>query len=111
MSSFEQAVKPGLIVTIASAALRPDHVLLAIRAGANDVVAKPFEIPAIMSRLATGPADVRQSRTTATLDENENAHIARVFAECGGNISQTARWLGITRQRLVRKLDACYPTP
>ncbi len=100
-----RSVGPDLHIALASAALRPDHVLLAMRAGANDVIEKPFEISSVLARIEGGPADNREPRSIETLDQNEHAHIARVFAESGGNIAKTARWLGITRQRLVRKLE------
>lgn len=41
-----------------------------------------------------------------TLAEVVAAHISRTLAECGGNISQAARELGIRRQSLQRKLTA-----
>jgi two-component system, response regulator RegA len=37
-------------------------------------------------------------------------HINRVLSDCGGNVSQAARILGIHRRSLQRKL-AKYPTP
>jgi two-component system response regulator RegA len=37
-------------------------------------------------------------------------HIQRVLADCGGNISQAARLLGILRGSLQRRL-AKYPVP
>jgi len=37
-------------------------------------------------------------------------HIQRVLADCGGNVSQAARLLGIHRRSLQRKL-AKYPVP
>lgn len=43
-----------------------------------------------------------------TLDRVEWEHIQRVLAECGGNVSRTARLLGIDRRSLQRKL-AKYP--
>jgi DNA-binding NtrC family response regulator len=40
----------------------------------------------------------------ASLDEVEKHHIALVLAECGGNISQAARTLGIDRATLYNKM-------
>jgi DNA-binding NtrC family response regulator len=61
--------------------------------------------------LAALPATLRRSepgaatRATAhTLDETERALIADTLAACGGNKNETARRLGIDRQRLYRKL-------
>lgn len=43
-----------------------------------------------------------------SLDRVEWEHIQWVMTECGGNISKTARLLGIDRRSLQRKL-AKYP--
>ena len=43
-----------------------------------------------------------------TLDRVEWEHIGRVLADCGGNITQTARLLGLDRRTLRRKLGK-YP--
>lgn len=100
-----RAARPTLHLVIASAALRTDDVMIATRAGANDVVDKPYEIPRLLTRIRTGPDATREPAVAETLHEVESAHISRVYAEAGGNISLTARRLGITRQRLVRKLE------
>ena len=44
-----------------------------------------------------------------SLARTEWEHINRVLADCGGNISQAARLLGIPRKSLQRKL-AKFPT-
>jgi two-component system response regulator RegA len=44
-----------------------------------------------------------------SLDRVEWEHINRVLVDCGGNISETARVLGIHRRSLQRKL-AKYPS-
>jgi ActR/RegA family two-component response regulator len=100
-----RAARPGLHVTITSASLRPDDVILAMRSGADDVVPKPFEIPKVLARIVIGPDSNREPPVAETLRATEAAHISRVFAEAGCNISLAARRLGITRQRLVRKLE------
>ena len=45
-----------------------------------------------------------------TLARVEWEHINRVLADCGGNISEAARVLGIHRRSLQRKL-AKFPAP
>jgi two-component system response regulator RegA len=42
---------------------------------------------------------------TPTLARVEWEHINRVLADCGGNVSQAARALGIHRRSLQRKLS------
>jgi len=41
---------------------------------------------------------------TPTLEEAIESHIARVYADCAGNVSETARRLGIYRSSLQRRL-------
>lgn len=41
---------------------------------------------------------------TLTIEEVVEAHVTRVLAECGGNISEAARRLGIQRSSLQRRL-------
>jgi two-component system, response regulator RegA len=43
-----------------------------------------------------------------TLDRVEWEHINRVLMECGGNVSEAARLLGLHRRTLQRKLSK-YP--
>lgn len=45
---------------------------------------------------------------TPSLDRVEWEHIQRVLTDCDGNVSQAARWLGIDRRTLQRKLGK-YP--
>jgi two-component system, response regulator RegA len=60
--------------------------------------------------LAATPATVSQSGSSQTtfavpsLARVEWEHIQRVLADCGGNLSQAARLLGIHRRSLRRKL-------
>lgn len=43
-----------------------------------------------------------QATRTLTLREAMDAHMERVFAECNGNISETARRLGVERSTVQR---------
>lgn len=54
--------------------------------------------------LHTAPAATPLS-ATVTLGENEKAQILAVLKECGGNRSEAARKLGISRRTIYRKLD------
>jgi DNA-binding NtrC family response regulator len=49
-------------------------------------------------------AKVAASPNGRSLDEIEKAHIQKIWTECGGNQSQTARILGIDRTTLHTKL-------
>jgi two-component system response regulator RegA len=79
--------------------------LEAVRLGARHYLPKPADVDEVVSAFERAPAMVRPSRTAVpTLARVEWEHINRVLADCGGNISEAARVLGIHRRSLQRKL-------
>lgn len=78
------------------------------RLGAAHYLAKPVTLPWLLWALAIGPrpAAVEPEPETggASLARNEREYIEYVMAQCGGNVSQAARLLGLRRQSLQRKL-------
>ncbi len=64
------------------------------------------------SRVAAMPAGVfapppRRARAPLLFDDGaalQRAHLERALASCGGHITETAAWLGWTRQRLYRQI-------
>jgi two-component system response regulator RegA len=84
----------------------------ATKAGAVGYVPKPVdadEILAAFSRLrGQEPAATHGPFETPSLARAEWEHIQRVLSDCGGNISEAARRLGIHRRSLQRKLQK-YP--
>ncbi|MCC6235601.1 MAG: response regulator [Verrucomicrobiales bacterium] len=88
--------------------------LQAVRSGAQDYLTKPVDPDRLLAALRgeRGTADRRVDRAgeneAPSLDRVEWEHIQRVLADCGGNVSQAARRLGIDRRSLQRKL-AKYP--
>jgi two-component system response regulator RegA len=84
----------------------------AMKRGADHYLSKPADADEILSAYEKlqpsddGEADV--PTTTPTLARVEWEHMQRVIADCGGNISQAARALGIHRRSLQRKLSK-YP--
>jgi len=82
--------------------------LEAVRLGATHYLTKPAEIDELLSafeRAALSPLeDAPPPDTVASLARTEWEHINRVLTECGGNISQAARLLGMHRRSLQRKL-------
>jgi len=86
----------------------------AIKRGADDYLAKPVDADAIVAALleaqhAPGAHDeVALPHAPPPLKRLEWEHIHRVLTECEGNISETARRLGLHRRTLQRKL-AKYP--
>lgn len=83
----------------------------AIKRGAHDYLSKPVDADAVVRALLDG--DTSQNGEDDILEAPdaplplrrlEWEHIQRVLAECDGNISETARRLGMYRRTLQRKL-------
>ena len=84
--------------------------LEAVRLGAAHYLTKPADAEQVLAGFARGKgAPVLPAPETApSLGRVEWEHINRVLADCGGNVSQAARALGLHRRTLQRKLTA-YP--
>jgi two-component system response regulator RegA len=85
----------------------------ALRLGAHDYLSKPADADQIIAALAGEGAPLPEPATahdtqTPTLARAEWEHIQRVLSDCGGNISEASRRLGITRRTLQLKLKK-YP--
>ncbi|MFN4243252.1 MAG: response regulator transcription factor [Tepidisphaerales bacterium] len=86
----------------------------AVRNGAIDYLNKPVDTDQILAvfdrdehdHAAAGKEAVEQ---TPSLARVEWEHIQRILLDCGGNISQAARKLGIHRRSLQRKLSKLPP--
>ncbi|HET9819790.1 MAG TPA: response regulator [Rhodanobacteraceae bacterium] len=82
----------------------------AIKLGAHDYLAKPVGADAVVRALldnanaAAGEGD-EMPGTPLPLRRLEWEHIQRTLHQCDGNISETARRLGMHRRTLQRKLD------
>jgi len=81
--------------------------LEAVRSGAADYLTKPADADQIEAAFR-GKVPPVAEMAAPSLDRVEWEHLQRVLADCGQNISQAARVLGIERRTLQRKL-AKYP--
>ena len=85
----------------------------AVRAGAVNFLSKPADADDILSAFLRGDEpsvpDGAIAFPAPSLARNEWEHIHRVLSDCGGNISEAARRLGIHRRRLQRKLRKRAP--
>jgi two-component system response regulator RegA len=83
----------------------------AIKRGAHDYLAKPVDADAVVRALLDGDNDSGDDELPdapeqpLALRRLEWEHIQRVLTECDGNISETARRLGMHRRTLQRKLS------
>jgi two-component system response regulator RegA len=84
----------------------------AIKRGAHDYLAKPVDADAVVRALLDGDNGSEADdddlpdapEAPLALRRLEWEHIQRVLTECSGNISETARRLGMHRRTLQRKL-------
>lgn len=86
----------------------------AIRLGAANFLPKPADADDILNAFARGGSEIDTPETeeeipVPTLAQAEWEHIHRILADCGGNISEAARRLGIHRRSLQRKLRKRAP--
>ncbi|HTS68882.1 MAG TPA: response regulator [Terriglobia bacterium] len=82
--------------------------LEAVRCGADHYLSKPVDVDQILAAYeAVNSPGADQSPPPATvpsLARVEWEHIQRVLTDCGGNVSQAAKLLGLHRRSLQRKL-------
>ena len=111
----------GLVILPRLLALAPDARLVvltgyssivtaveATRAGATDYLCKPATIEEVLTAFAGGVAETGATAIPSdpiSVDRLEWEHIQRVLQEHEGNISATARALGMHRRTLQRKLQ------
>ena len=82
----------------------------AIKEGANDYLTKPCPFEIIFEKLFGNDTNSEPpSQQPLSLAQNEREYIEHILNECGGNISECAKRLGIHRQSLQRKLKKYSP--
>ncbi|NND97980.1 MAG: response regulator [Pirellulaceae bacterium] len=85
----------------------------AVRAGAVNFLSKPADADDILTAFVRGDEPTVPDGAIAfpapSLARNEWEHIHRVLSDCGNNISEAARRLGIHRRSLQRKLRKRAP--
>jgi two-component system response regulator RegA len=74
----------------------------AVRLGAVQYLSKPVDVDQVLA--AFDGAAPAHDASVPSLARVEWEHINRVLTDCGGNISQAARLLGVHRRSLQRKL-------
>ena len=92
---------------------RNNPAMEAVRGGVWDYLTKPVDADQLMAVLEKDEAVERvdaNAATPATLERVEWEHLQRVLADCGGNISQAAKVLGLHRRSLQRKLGKMPPS-
>ncbi len=97
------AVCPTARIATVSGYLTTESTVIAVRAGAEVVLDKPIAPREVIQRLMCGHGPDIDPDDRPTLAEAMDAYVARVFADCDGNVSETARRLGIYRSSLQRR--------
>jgi Response regulator consisting of a CheY-like receiver domain and a Fis-type HTH domain len=107
-----QSLVPDIRVLLLTGYASIATAVEAIKRGAHDYLAKPVDADAVVRALLdgdAGPADADDFADAPDaplpLRRLEWEHIQRVLTECEGNISETARRLGMHRRTLQRKLS------
>ena len=87
--------------------------LEAVRRGADHYLSKPVDVDQILAAYeavnSSRPGDSFPPTTVPSLARVEWEHIQRVLTDCGGNVSQAAKLLGLHRRSLQRKLSKVPP--
>jgi two-component system response regulator RegA len=87
-----------------------ETALDAMAQGAQFYLAKPVSAADLSSALVGGRRSPLPRAATPTLARVEWDHLQRILADCEGNVSETARRLGITRRTVQLKLKHGPPT-
>jgi len=81
----------------------------AIKLGAIDYLEKPVNIDRLERSMWGARRDTESTEDRISLARHEREYIEYVLHQCGGNITRAAKWLGIHRQSLQRKLRKYTP--
>jgi two-component system response regulator RegA len=102
------ALNPAMKILMLTGYSSIATAVAAIKQGAMDYACKPLDADAILAKLRLAehsPLPVAVPEQPLSVDRMEWEHIQRVLAEHAGNISATARSLGMHRRTLQRKLQ------
>jgi two-component system, response regulator RegA len=100
---------PGIRIVVATAFSSIASAVLAIKAGAVDYLAKPVQPEAVISALLAERRPARLPELPMPADRVRWEHIQRIYEQCGRNVSDTARRLGMHRRSLQRMLAKRAP--
>ena len=102
-----KAIDPGTRIVVLTGYGSVATAVEALSRGATHYLTKPADVDEILAAF-DGPTALSNTDSRdlqpMSLDQVEWEHISRVMVECGGNLSEAARKLGLHRRTLQRKL-------
>ncbi len=106
-----RANDPQMWLVLVSGHNSVDSTVRGMRAGADDVLCKPFTLNEVSQRLRCGPprVDASTSYQAPTIHRVAWEHVQRVYEGTGRNKSEAARQLGVDRNTLKRWLGMPRP--
>ena len=101
-----RALDENMIIIVLTGYASIATAVTAIKRGATNYLAKPVKVDEVMQALSgnDSPSLAKHEFTPMSVDRLEWEHIQKVLQENDGNISATARSLGMYRRTLQRKL-------
>lgn len=108
------ALEPATLIIVLTGYGSIATAVDAVRLGARGYLAKPTDISGILAEIERASTDVSVDRQAEHLQPMSLArveweHIQQVLSECGHNISEASRRLGMHRRSLQRKLQKYAP--
>ncbi|HQY61258.1 MAG: response regulator [Myxococcales bacterium] len=109
-----KAIDPTTNVVVVTGYGSIATALEAVRLGATHYLTKPCDADEILAAFDRGSDSPKEPPAAGDIEAPSLAraeweHIHRVLTDCGGNISEAARRLGLHRRSLQRKISK-YPT-
>lgn len=100
-----KAIDPSTQVVVLTGYGSIATALEAVRLGAMHYLTKPADVDEILAAFGGEPmvSPSAGMNGTPSLDLVEWEHLQRVLSDCGGNLSEAARRLGLHRRSLQRK--------
>jgi two-component system response regulator RegA len=101
------ALVPGINIIMLTGYASIATAVEAVKLGATHYLCKPANVDEILDAftLGSGNSEVDLPENPLSVDRLEWEHIQKVLQDNGGNISATARILGMHRRTLQRKLQ------
>ncbi len=95
---------PQLAVVVLTGFGSISTALEAVRAGAINYLTKPVSAECVLDSFSPDRVVAQSAMQMPSLAEVEAEYVQRVLSECDGNVTQSAKILGVHRRSLQRKL-------